>query len=29
MECSICLELIDKSAILSCCHHFCYICIKE
>ena len=29
MECYICLELIHKSAILSCCHHFCYECIKK
>lgn len=29
MECPICFNLIYKSCIGSCCHHFCYKCLLE
>lgn len=29
MECPICLEIIYKSAVPSCSHHFCYTCLKK
>lgn len=29
MECPICFNIIYKSAIPSCTHHFCYSCLKN
>lgn len=28
MECPICFDIIYKSAVPSCSHHFCYSCLK-
>ena len=29
MDCPICFQLICKSAVPSCSHHFCYSCLKK
>ena len=29
MECPICFDVIYKSAVPSCSHHFCYSCLKN
>tara|TARA_B100001094_G_C18087981_1_gene748800 strand:- start:382 stop:879 length:498 start_codon:yes stop_codon:yes gene_type:complete len=29
MECPICYNIINNSAIGSCCHHFCFICLSK
>lgn len=29
MECPICFELIENSAVGSCQHHFCYACLNK